>query len=242
MSDDMGEPGASTDSTGNTRRRTSRSSEASSPVGSTLSIVLALVAVLAGFFILRAIVDDDDGGDGFTEQPSGDTTGGSTGESASPVTTVGGQPPATTTGVVADPTPDDATKTGAPVVVANSNGTGGSAGQFSKVLETAGYDIADPAAVDDSLADALETSRIYYTANDAVALDVAQTLAAEMGGVEVAVMPTPIPVAGGTLGNGTVLLMLGNDAAGKQLSDLTDGANATAPSAAAAATTTTAAP
>ena len=34
-----------------------------SPVGSTLSIVLAVIAVIAGFLILRAITDDDDGGD-----------------------------------------------------------------------------------------------------------------------------------------------------------------------------------
>ena len=31
-----------------------------SPVGSTLSIVLAVLAVVAGFLILRAITDDDD--------------------------------------------------------------------------------------------------------------------------------------------------------------------------------------
>ena len=39
-----------------------RVGDSGSPVGSTLSIVLAVVAVVAGFLILRAIFDDDDGG------------------------------------------------------------------------------------------------------------------------------------------------------------------------------------
>ena len=39
-----------------------RVGDGGSPVGSTLSIVLAVVAVVAGFLILRAITDDDDGG------------------------------------------------------------------------------------------------------------------------------------------------------------------------------------
>ena len=44
------------------RDATQRVGDSGSPVGSTLSIVLAVVAVIAGFLILRAITDDDDGG------------------------------------------------------------------------------------------------------------------------------------------------------------------------------------
>ena len=40
-------------------RRSPRVDGGGSPVGSTLSIVLAVIAVIAGFFILRAITDDD---------------------------------------------------------------------------------------------------------------------------------------------------------------------------------------
>ena len=43
-------------------RRSQRVGDSGSPVGSTLSIVLAVVAVIAGFLILRAITDDDDDG------------------------------------------------------------------------------------------------------------------------------------------------------------------------------------
>ena len=39
--------------------RTPRVDGGGSPVGSTLSIVLAVIAVIAGFLILRAITDDD---------------------------------------------------------------------------------------------------------------------------------------------------------------------------------------
>ena len=42
-------------------RKTPRQGIGGSPVGSTLSIVLAVVAVVAGFLILRNITDDDDG-------------------------------------------------------------------------------------------------------------------------------------------------------------------------------------
>ncbi len=41
-------------------RRSPRVGDCGSPVGSTLSIVLAVIAVVAGFLILRAITDDDD--------------------------------------------------------------------------------------------------------------------------------------------------------------------------------------
>ena len=50
-------------------RRSPRTGDSGSPVGSTLSIVLAVIAVIAGFLILRAITNDDE---------SGGVTGGTT--------------------------------------------------------------------------------------------------------------------------------------------------------------------
>ena len=44
--------------------RRPRVGDSGSPVGSTLSIILAVVAVVAGFLILRAITDDDSSADG----------------------------------------------------------------------------------------------------------------------------------------------------------------------------------
>ena len=67
-----------------------------------------------------------------------------------------------------------------------------------------------------------------------------------MGGVEVAAMPTPIPTKDGTIGEATVLVMLGKDLAGKPLKALDAPVTSVSTPAAAAApintTTTTVAP
>ena len=60
-------------------RRSPRAGDSGSPVGSTLSIVLAVIAVIAGFLILRAITDDDDDGGGDAITPSTDATTPGTG-------------------------------------------------------------------------------------------------------------------------------------------------------------------
>src|SRR5262245_49212761 len=108
-------------------RRPSRVGDSGSPVGSTLSIVLAVVAIVAGFLILRAIFDDDDGSsaDGPTiTTVAGDETS-TTSENSSPTT----RGPTTTAGPVRTAT----------IVVANASGIGGSAGQMTTALEGAGY-------------------------------------------------------------------------------------------------------
>ena len=53
--------------------RSARQGSGNSPVGSTLSIVLAVVAVVAGFLILRNITDD--GGSGSATDPTTDPAG-----------------------------------------------------------------------------------------------------------------------------------------------------------------------
>ena len=110
--------------------RRPRVGDSGSPVGSTLSIILAVVAVVAGFLILRAITDDDSSEDG--EEAGGGGTEVTT------ATIPEGQITVATT--AAPPTgPAGPVYTGATVAVANAIGIGGSAGAMSTALSTEGY-------------------------------------------------------------------------------------------------------
>ena len=76
----------------------------------------------------------------------------------------------------------------------------------------------------------LTASIVYYLAGDPAAQAVAQSIATEFGGVQVAELPVPPPAEGGGVAGATVLVMLGSDAAGKTLAELSGGAAAaTAP-------------
>lgn len=207
-------------------RRPPRVGDSGSPVGSTLSIVLAVVAVVAGFLILRAITDDDDdGGDDITlestpsDATSPDGTGGGT-------TTVGGAVTTTTAGRVT---------TGATVVVANASGIGGSAAAMSTVLEGAGYAMGEPG---NSTGTQLDTSTVYYVTGDVAAQAVAASVATDMGGVAVTDMPAPPPIDTG-LGTATVLVMVGTDTANKTLADMNPASVAPPPAAGVTTTSTT---
>jgi hypothetical protein len=191
-----------------------------------LSIVLAVVAVIAGFLILRAITDDDDNGGGDlvtpgTDEPGSDDTASSTSAPAAGGTTT--TPTSTTMAPV---------RTGASVVVANASGIGGSAGAMTTVLEGAGYTMGTPGDSEQRL----DTSVVYYVAGDAAAQAVAQSVATDMGGLQIAEMPSPPPIQQG-VGTATVLVMVGTDTANKTLADLNP--TAVAPPAVVGETTTT---
>lgn len=204
-------------------RRTPRVGDSGSPVGSTLSIVLAVVAVVAGFLILRSIFDDDDGGSAI-ELPG---------------TTVAAEAASTTDGVTT-PTTTPATTipprvTSATVIVANASGVGGSAAAMSTALEGAGYTLADPT---DASGPNLDTSVVYFVRGAPAARQTAESVATDMGGLRARRMPAEIPVSGGDIGDATVLVMLGTDTAGKTLAELNP-TQVTAPTPAGGTTGTT---
>lgn len=184
----------------------------------TLGIVVVAIAVVAGFFILRAIGDDVDSG------------------AITPETTevVEETPLETSTTTTTEP---PLVFEGAIVQVANANGIDGSAGLMSRTLEAAGFTMADAANAATSVG-RLDTSVIYYNATAPGALPVAETLARSLGGdVSIAPMPEVPPTADGTV-RGEVLLMLGNDKANKTLEELAPAADAVpAPEVAGDATT-----
>ncbi len=205
-------------------RRSARTGDSGSPVGSTLSIVLAVIAVIAGFLILRAITDDDDDAGGLTPTTNATTPGsGSTGDGS---VAGSGTAPVVTEAPVA--------KNAATVVVANASGIGGSAGAMSTALAAAGYTMGTPG---DASGENLTASVVYYVDGDATAQAVAALVAADMGGLQVAPMPIPPPIQQG-MGSGTVLVMVGTDTANKPLADLNPAGAVTAPTAVGATPTT----
>lgn len=223
MSSDLPDGNESTRGTG---ARSSRLGDARSPVGSTLSIVLAVVAVIAGFLILRELTDDD----GSSTEPnivtpsnsSPDVTTPGDGTGAQNTSELGGgSTSSTSAGAGAAPT-----YAGATIAVVNVSGAGGSASQMSSALTTEGYQgVGEPG---NGTGEDQDTSVIYYVGGDAAAQAVAQSIAADFGGVPAEAMPATRPASGGITDTATVLVMLGRDAADKSLSEL-QSTNVTSP-------------
>jgi hypothetical protein len=185
-------------------RRSARQGIGGSPMGSTISIVLAVLAVIVGFLILNNITDDggstSDGGSATVDSTPDDTTSVST-ETSTTTTT---EPPLVTEG--------------ATVVVANASGVGGSAGRMSIELAGAGFSMVEPAI--NSTQSGLAASIVQYDPSNAAAQAVAESVARVMGGLTVETLPTPPPVEGGTLNGAGVLVLLGTDEADKTIAQL----------------------
>jgi hypothetical protein len=187
--------------TGTTRRAST--SGGGRATGSIVGVVVAVVAVVLGFVILRSVSSDAEGGGGGVPV--------TTTAAPSPVETT--LPPETTTTTLAP-----INKTGYKMVVANASGVGGSAGQLTIALQGQGF-IVEPATNAATDQRGNETTVVYYLAgNEANATSVARTL----GGVCIEPMPTPVPTERATLGEASVLVLLGKDLAGKPLPATTD--------------------
>lgn len=190
-------------------RRTPRQGVGGSPVGSWLTIALAVVAVIAGFLILRNITDDSSAASP-NEPAQSETAAPDPDDTLVDVSVPVVESTTTTTTVVR-------TTEGASVVVANANTVGGSAGNMSKTLELAGYTVVEPV---NATGPNLTTSIVYFDPAQASAEDVAQSVARDLGGVEVLQVDTPAPTDSGDLGDAGVLVLLGDDEAGKTLEEL----------------------
>ncbi|MFW2335077.1 LytR C-terminal domain-containing protein [Ilumatobacter sp.] len=205
------------DASGQIPRRSPRVGDGGAPVSGALAIVLAVVAVVAGFLILRSISDSGENTADFPEP--GQSQGGapSGGEAATNTTNPGDSvatlPPTTTTPPLV--------VEGASVVVANANGQGGSASAMSRALEAGyGFTVVDPTNASSTIPD-LDETVIYYLTDVAAAQTVADSLGRVLGGVSsVAPMPETPPTQDGQLNGAEVLLMLGKDKANKTLEEL----------------------
>ena len=186
-------------------RRSPRQGVGGSPMGSTISIVLAVVAVVVGFLILNNITDDGPSAGGDVETPLGSTPENTaTGNSVLDTTT------STTTPALVT--------AGATVVVANASGVKGSAAGMTTELATLGFVMA---VATNSTQTGLVASIVQYDASNAAALAVAESVARSLGGVVVEVVPTPPPVEGSSLNGAGVVVLLGTDQAGKTIAQMT---------------------
>lgn len=184
-------------------------------VNSVLSIAVAVLAVLLGFFILRDLRNDS----GIAA-----TDPGSMDESAPQDTTVETLPVETTM----VPVVLNAFK----VQIANGSGISGSAGLLTTEMQGRGY-IVQPAINKNEATPKQTVTIVYYLlGSEAPAAQVAR----DLGGVATAPMPTPIPTETASLGEASVLILLGTDLAGKPLSIIVGGA--VAPPAVVTTTTT----
>lgn len=205
------------DGSGQIPRRSPRVSDGAAPVSGGLAIVLAIVAVVAGFLILRSISDSgatsadfpDPGGLADDGSANDDSAGGTTlpDDTAPTLPTTTTEPPIVTEG--------------ASVIVANANGLPGSAGAMTRAIETgAGFSTVDPTDASSAIDDLAE-SVIYYDPTDPEAQAVAESLARVVGGVgTISPLDGNAPTADGTLGGAQVLFMLGLDKANKTLDEL----------------------
>lgn len=211
------------DGSGQIPRRSPRASDGGAPLGGALAIVLAVVAVVAGFLILRSLSDD-----GGTFAEGGPVEPGDGGDASTDTTTTTTivQPESSTTSL--PPLQIE----GARVIVANASRISGSAGAMTRQLETGpGFDMVEPTNASSTI-DALEGSVIYFDTTNPAAEAVANSLATVLGGVGT-IQPltgTP-PTENGTMGGAHVLFMLGKDKAGKTLAELNPDAAVPSPGA-----------
>jgi hypothetical protein len=161
-----------------------------------LSVIVAAIAVLLGFLILRDVNRDqgDVSFDGGTEIPTDTGIAGSE-STLAPVVT---------------PAPD---RTGFKVLVANASGVSGTAGQMTTALQAEQFVVAAPVNADPSLGKLAVTIVYYVPGYESQATLVADVL----GGVQILPLPSTPTVEGGSLSEAVVLVMLGTDLAGKLL-------------------------
>ena len=185
--------------------RPRKSGSSASPMGSTLAIVIAIAAVVVGFLILRNVTKDD-------KKAAAPATTTTTINPSLIVTTL---PPLPTEPPV---TVFQPTTQGASVIVANSSHQNGVAKTLSTALEGQQFTMVAPT----NGATKEATTKIQYKDGDAGAEAVARSVAQLMGVAAVEVMPTPVSLSDpATLLDATVLILLGDDKAGKTLAQMT---------------------
>ncbi len=178
----------------NARRPRRGPSSRGASLNSTMSIVVAAVAVLLGFLILRDI-------------------GGDSGSTSAPVEEAPTETIATDTVPDETVTPSTLQLTAFKVQVANASRVSGSAGELTTQLQGRGF-IVQPAVNSSEITPKQTATVVYFIAGSE---DAAALIATTLGGVATAAMPDPIPTESGAVGEATVLIMLGTDIAGKPL-------------------------
>ena len=163
-------------------------------VSTTLSVIVAAIAVLLGFLILRDVNRDRD-------------------DVSAPITTEAAIVDPSGEVTVAPTETTTLPRSGFKVLVANASGVTGSAGQMSTALQSEQFIVSQPINADVTYGKQSVTVVFYVPGYEAGATAVAEIL----GGIQIQPVATPAPVEGGSLGEAQVLVMLGTDLAGKLL-------------------------
>jgi len=156
--------------------------------------VLVAVAIVIGFFVLRAIDDTGAGPEVATDEPA-----------ATSDTTAPAGEPAETTGST-EPPPEPRPPGEVVVLVANASGIQGAATELSGEVEAAGYQIG---TATNAPADQETTQILAVAGYEPEAAALAQTIGAPEGAVKPMPDPPPVDLAGAHL-----LVLLGPDLAG----------------------------
>lgn len=172
------------------------------PNTGTMGAVVAVVALVLGFLILRDVRNDG----GSTVTPGGNTD----------------QPSNTT----APADPNNATPTTPPpfnrgsfkIQVANSSGIAGSAGKLTTDLQAVNFVVQPALNVAPGTPKRAKTGVFYLAGCEQGAADVVAVLG---GNVDTGAMPSPVPLETGSLGEACVLILLGQDLSNKPLPGVT---------------------
>jgi hypothetical protein len=181
--------------------------------GAALALTLGLVTALVACSSSNAAVPTLPGGSA-SSTAAGTTTPGNT----SPASSVSSTSAAPTSTTVPPTTTAALVTTGGVVKVANASGMNGAAGQMTAQLAAKGF--ATRKATNAFGPDEkLKVSKIYVVKGSE---PVAQSVSQLLGGLEVFPMTTPAWIIDGTVGlaDATVLVMLGQDLAGKKLAQI----------------------
>lgn len=157
-------------------------------------VVLVAVAIVIGFFVLRAIDDTGAGPEVATDEPA----------ATSDTTVAGGEPSGSTETTEAPPEPRPPGEV--VVLVANASGIQGAAADMSERVQGAGYQIGTATNAPQNV----ETTQVLAAAGyEPEAAALAQTIGAPEGAVQPMPDPPPLDPAGAHL-----LVLLGPDLAG----------------------------
>jgi len=169
------------------------------PNTGTMGAVVAVIALVLGFLILRDVRSD--GGSTVTQGNSDNTE--------ATVPAGGGDGTATTTTVASG-----VNRGNFKIQVANASGIAGSAGDLSNKLTEQNYVVQPALNTAPGTAKREKTGVFYVAGCEAAAQDVAAVLG---GNVEIGAMPSPVPLETGNLGEACVLILLGTDISNKPL-------------------------
>ncbi len=209
------------DNTGRTARPPSRGSS-TAPMGSTVAIVVTAIAVLLAFFILRKVND------------SGETSTVTPGTAGTVASTLVGDTTLTTVSAV--PTTIGFTKIGTSIQVVNCSNQEGVARNMSNALAAEGFTMVEPetGTID------LPVTKVIYDPDDPLALPVAQSVARLLSDavVEASGPVTPTLTTGTWAVGSRVIVLLGDDLAGKTLAQIAGGETTGVTTASTTSTTT----